>query len=117
MVFAGGRERTSDAQFNIAILYLEGAGVPKDEAKAAEWFRQAADRGEPQAQYRLAGLYAAGTGVKRDRIEALIWLDMAAKGGVTDEALRAKLVKNLKPEDIAEAEQRAGARAEAAALR
>lgn len=34
-----------DAQYNLAYIYENGLGVPKDEAKALELYQQAADQG------------------------------------------------------------------------
>jgi hypothetical protein len=42
-----------NAQNNIGMLYLHGKGIPKDHAKARQWFKEAADRGFPEAQYNL----------------------------------------------------------------
>ncbi|XP_067837621.1 secretory immunoglobulin A-binding protein EsiB-like [Heptranchias perlo] len=42
------------AQHIIGKRYLEGDGVPKDEATAMRWFRKAADQGHPYSSYNLA---------------------------------------------------------------
>jgi hypothetical protein len=34
------------AQYNLGNLYLEGRGMPQDDAKALKWFRRAADQGD-----------------------------------------------------------------------
>ncbi len=39
-----------DAQFNIGLLYDNGAGVDRDPALAAEWYRRAAQAGDAVAQ-------------------------------------------------------------------
>lgn len=49
-----------------------------DNAKAAAYFRKAAEKGEPEAMYRLAGLYAAGDGLPHDNEQALNWYLKAA---------------------------------------
>jgi TPR repeat protein len=36
-------------------MYAAGRGVPKDEAQAVQWFRQAAERGDADAKYNLRG--------------------------------------------------------------
>jgi len=33
------------AQVNLGFLYANGRGVPQDDAEAARWFRQAAEKG------------------------------------------------------------------------
>lgn len=69
------------AQANIG-RYLEfGAGVARDPAAAAEWYRKAADAGNPGAQFRLAKLYEQGTGVKQDDSAAARWYQKAADQG------------------------------------
>jgi TPR repeat protein len=34
-------------------MYLNGKGVPKDDAEAVKWFRKAAEQGYADAQYDL----------------------------------------------------------------
>lgn len=52
-----------------------------DNAKAAAYFRKAAEKGEPEAMYHLAGLYAAGDGLPHDNEQALNWYLKAAGRG------------------------------------
>jgi len=42
-----------DAQYNLAYLYENGLGVPKNEAKALELYQQAADQGHSATQNNL----------------------------------------------------------------
>lgn len=42
-----------DAQYNLAYIYENGLGVPKNEAKALELYQQAADQGHSAAQNNL----------------------------------------------------------------
>ncbi len=42
-----------DAQYNLAYIYENGLGVPKNEAKALELYQQAADQGHSRAQNNL----------------------------------------------------------------
>ncbi|HEY8034609.1 MAG TPA: SEL1-like repeat protein [Methylobacter sp.] len=42
-----------DAQYNLAYMYENGIGVPKNEAKALELYQQAADQGHSEAQNNL----------------------------------------------------------------
>ena len=41
------------ARTEIALLYLSGKGVPKDDNTALKWFSKAADQGDAEAQYNL----------------------------------------------------------------
>lgn len=56
----------ADALFEIGNRYLDGRGVNSDHAKAAKWYKLAAERDQPLAQYRLGSLYEKGSGVERD---------------------------------------------------
>jgi TPR repeat protein len=42
-----------DAQYNLAYMYENGIGVPKNEAKALELYQKAADQGHSAAQNNL----------------------------------------------------------------
>ena len=63
--------------YNYAVCLAEGVGLPRDDAKAAEWFRKAAET-VVNAQYRLGRIYAEGRGVQQDFAEARLWMKQAA---------------------------------------
>ena len=67
-----------DAQFNMGLLYDNGAGVSRDLAQAAAWYRRAAEAGDRTAQSYLAEMYARGHGVERNFSEAVEWYRKAA---------------------------------------
>jgi len=69
------------AQFEVAAIYSEGQALEKDLAKAAEWYRFAAEKGFAPAAFRLGGLYEAGKGVERDLDKARHWYEKAAEAG------------------------------------
>jgi localization factor PodJL len=69
------------AEFEVASRFAQGKGVPKDFAKAADWYQRAASRGSAPAQYRLGGLYERGIGVKADPARARAWYKRAAEQG------------------------------------
>jgi localization factor PodJL len=54
------------AEFEVALRYAEGRGVPQSFEMAARWFERAADHGLAPAQFRLGCLYEKGQGVKKD---------------------------------------------------
>jgi uncharacterized protein len=56
-------------------------GVPIDEAKAAKWYKIAADRGDPDAMFALAIFHITRRGGLSDRNEAAKLLTSAAKLG------------------------------------
>ena len=69
------------AMTSLAVQRYKGQGVEKDAGAAADWFRQAADRGSPAAMLWLGHLYEKGEGVpggKPDLDEALSWYEKAA---------------------------------------
>jgi hypothetical protein len=67
----------SNAQYNLARLYLDGNGVPQDARQAARWLNLAAERGHYQAQALLGHLLASGQGIPPERALGLMWLTMA----------------------------------------
>src|SRR5690606_21958657 len=66
------------AQREVGLLHLEGKGVARDETRAAQLLRAAAEQGDGEAQYRLALLYGAGRGVPKDESAGLEWMKKAA---------------------------------------
>jgi uncharacterized protein len=69
------------AVYDLATLYRNGAGVPKDEAKAAALLAKAADAGHSAAQVEYAVMLANGKGVTKNEAEAVKFLRMAAERG------------------------------------
>jgi len=65
-----------EAALDLALLYLNGMQVEKDNVKALGWFKKAADLGQVDAQYYLGLAYKS-----IDAGEALRWLRMAEKNG------------------------------------
>src|SRR6516165_8816864 len=62
-------------------LYANGWGVERDDTKAAEWYRLAADRGDRQAMFALAMFHLGGRGGAANREQAAKLLASAAKLG------------------------------------
>ena len=69
------------ALYFLAKSYSKGNGVPRDDAKAADYMRQAADKDYAFAQNDLGSFYARGVGVKTDFEEAAKWYRKAAENG------------------------------------
>jgi TPR repeat protein len=65
----------------LAELYANGFGVKQDDAKAAEWYKLAADRGDREAMFALAMFRIGGRGGPRSREDAAKLLASAAKLG------------------------------------
>ena len=71
------------AQYQLGRLYYAGDQVGQDAARAALWYRRAAEQGEMAAQASLAELYLNGEGVGPDRARAMYWYGLAAEQGDT----------------------------------
>jgi localization factor PodJL len=67
------------AEYELALRYTEGRGVPPNLEEAVHWLERAANHGLAPAQYRLGSLYEKGQGVKKD-LEAARRLYTAAAG-------------------------------------
>jgi TPR repeat protein len=72
----------AQAQFNLALMYLDGTGVRRDLAEAMKWFQEAANQGLPLAQNNLSAIYHQGLGVPQDDKEAFKWENLAASHGL-----------------------------------
>ncbi len=66
---------------NLGVLYVNGAGVPKDEVKAAALFKEGAEKGDKVAMLFYAQCVEEGVGVPASRTEAVKWYRDAATLG------------------------------------
>ena len=71
------------AQYNLALMYRRGLGVPQDPAKAAEWYLRTARQGDARAQLAIGLMYAEGLGVPQDYVQAHMWCNLCSKGAVS----------------------------------
>lgn len=67
------RRRLSTA----GLFYHDGNGFEKDEAKAVEWYRRAAEQGYVEGQLKLGECYHFGEGVEKDVAKAVEWYQKA----------------------------------------
>ena len=74
-------EGNPKAHYFLAIHYAKGDGLPKDQVKAAEYMRQAAESGYAFAQNDLGTYYLRGIGMPPDLLEANKWFHRAAEQG------------------------------------
>ncbi|MBX6323729.1 MAG: sel1 repeat family protein, partial [Rhodospirillaceae bacterium] len=81
---AAAAQGVAAAQNNLALMYAEGRGVPRDLTKAAELWRQAAEAGHPIAQFNLGLMLYRGDGMPKDVAKAAKWFARAAQGGSVD---------------------------------
>jgi TPR repeat protein len=81
------------AQLNLAMMYLEGQGVPRDVRQAIAWYERAADRGDAVAKFSLGSIYETGADhVARDATEAANWYRKAAEQGLVNAQYRLGLM-------------------------
>ncbi|MES2906095.1 MAG: tetratricopeptide repeat protein [Pseudomonadota bacterium] len=68
----------TEAQYQLGNMYLEGEGVEKNAQLAANWLRNAAEKGHARAQAALGNLmFANSEDAPRRRVEGLMWLSLA----------------------------------------
>ena len=84
----------AEAQFNLGVLYDEGAGVARNLETAADWYRKAAEQGFIDAQTNLGIMYYHGLGVERDLETAAHWFRLAADQGDAEAAGYMQRIKN-----------------------
>lgn len=82
--------------------------MPKDAAKAVEWYQKAAMQGNSISQRYLGGMYFYGEGVSRNFVLAYAWLNLsAAQGDDYSKETRDELEKRLTPVERAEGQRKA----------
>ena len=84
----------ADAQYNLARLYLNGVGAPRDPKYAARWLGLAAQKGQYQAQALLGQMLFNGDQLQRQAAKGLMWLTLAKDNATADEAWIADLYSN-----------------------
>jgi len=95
----------AEAQFNLGVLYDEGAGVDRDLATAADWYRKAAEQGAYNRYYNLGFLYEnGGFGLSKDYIQAYKWYSLESPLYRDDfnDIHRLRIEEKMTPAQIAE---------------
>lgn len=72
------------AAYYLALMFLEGRAVTKNEVSAMRWLVRSAQSGYVTAQLKLAEMYERGEGVAQDYRGAARWMAEAAELGNTD---------------------------------
>ena len=94
------------AQTRLGDAYMEGRGVPRDDAAAGRWYEKAALQGETGAQVKLATMYAKGNGVLRNYNLAYVWFGTAARLGISSAKLEQEQIASLlQPTERAQADK------------
>ena len=105
------KAETGDAKSQVELgrRYDKGAGVAKDHAEAAKWYRKAAEQNYVDAQFNLGMCYEEADAGTEDWAEVYKWLSLAARQGHEGAkkfmtVLESKL---MTPEQIAQGQKRA----------
>ncbi len=61
------------AQYNVALMYFKGRGVPQNSAEAERWYTKSAEQGNTGAQRNLGFMYLNGQGIPRNYTQAEKW--------------------------------------------
>lgn len=85
----------AEAMNGLAQIYIQGIGIPANDALALEWFEKAAQNGFAKAYYNLATLYREGVSIPKDLPKAVSYFEKAAKAGdLSGYARWGEMVKN-----------------------
>ena len=95
------------SQFVLGNNSWNGRGMPKSEQAAVWWWQRAAAQGFAPAQSSLGrALITGGQGVLPDKTHAYLWLALSAgQGDQEADQQRATLVKQLQPDQLAQAKR------------
>ena len=67
------------AQFDLAVMNVNGQGGPANLQEALKWYRAAAEQGDAESFSSLAALFENGSGVTPDYVKAYVLYDAAAR--------------------------------------
>ncbi|MBN9580041.1 MAG: sel1 repeat family protein [Afipia sp.] len=75
----------AEAQYNLARMYLDGVGMPRDTKYGIRWLGLAARKGQHQAQALLGQMLCSGDRLPRQTARGLMWLTLAQDSATADE--------------------------------
>jgi TPR repeat protein len=84
ITYSAGLITTAKGRFYAGELYYQGKSVPKNIARAADWFNKAANLGSSEAMNRIGELWAAGMDGPPNPKQALGWYRKAADKGLAE---------------------------------
>ena len=99
------RSGNADAEELIGVMHAMGLGVPRDDARAFDWYLRAAMKGHPGAQSGVGWYYEVGRGLPApDPVRAYVWDTLSAIGGDPDAAVsQEEIAKRMSEKEIAKA--------------
>ncbi len=97
----------ADAQCNLAVMHLNGWGVPMNEEEATRFYLLAAEQGVTEAQIALGLIYAADYSPLYDKLEAYKWFSVADRlGDLNAGPKREDQATRLSADEVIEADGR-----------
>jgi hypothetical protein len=75
----------AEAQYNLARMYLDGVGAPRDVKYGIRWLALSAQKGQHQAQALLGQMMFNGDRLQRQAARGLMWLTLAQDSATPDE--------------------------------
>ncbi len=97
-----------ESQVELARMYRDGNGVPRDLTEMVVWYSAAAAGGHVGAQIFVADAYAYGSGVEADLVESYMWFEIAGRyWGDLVQSARERVAAQMSDAQIAEALRRA----------
>ena len=95
----------ADAQYNLGLMYEQGAGVTQSWAESAMWQKLAAKQGHVKSQYALSIKHITGTGVLMDGVMGYMWANIASANGYSGAGkIRDGIAKSMTPAAIEKAQ-------------
>lgn len=77
---------SADAQYDLARMYIEGTGAPRDPRYGARWLGLAAQKGQYRAQALLGQMLFRGDELPRQAARGLMWLTLAKDSATVEDA-------------------------------
>lgn len=93
LFYAAAEKGLPSAQYNLAVMLMNGQGTPRSPEKAVTLLREAAHAGMLSAQSMLGNILCQGDGVTAVPQEGFYWLNRAAIGGDVLAQLKAARMK------------------------
>lgn len=75
------REGDNRAQYEVALMYLQGIGTKVDPGRGGEWMLKAANSGNSTAMVEVGGRFENGVNAEKNIILAFTWYRRAAIAG------------------------------------
>lgn len=71
----------AEAQFNLGVMYDNGAGTLTDKKQAFYWYKKSAEQGYAKAQFSLGLMYYYGAGTLTDKKSSAYWIKLSYESG------------------------------------